>query len=120
MTATRPAAFNQLRVRHFRLLETLVDAGSLHKAAAALHMSQPAASAMLQEVERALGVALFTRTRKGVNPNLHGKLALGRLRTVLSELAMLSDELHSAEALPMLRIGMLQHTFYGLLQRLLP
>ena len=76
-------------------MEALVAVGSLHKAASEIHVSQPAASAMLQAVERAFGVTLFDRTRRGVVLNSHGVVALARMRTVLSELSMLSQELHS-------------------------
>ena len=120
MPRSYPSALNQLRVRHFRLLDTLAEEGSLRKAAKALHMSQPAASGMLQEVERAFGSTLFTRTRKGVAVNATGKIALGRVRTLLSELGMVAEELQSPETSPVLRIGALQHAFYGPLQELLP
>ena len=108
------------RIRHLRLLEALVALGSLHKAAAAMHVSQPAASAMLQEVEAAFGVTLFECTRRGVVLKPHGVVALARMRTVLSELSMLSEELRSAAPSPVLRIGTLRYVFFGLLQSFLP
>jgi DNA-binding transcriptional LysR family regulator len=114
------SALNHLRIRHLRLIDTLVNAGSLHKAAKALHMSQPAASGMLHEAERAFGATLFNRTRKGVQLNDQGAIALARLRTVLAELRIIGEELKPADSLPVLRIGTLQHAFYGLLQSFLP
>lgn len=114
------SALSHLRIRHLKLIETLVDLGSLHKAAKALHMSQPAASAMLHEVENAFGTILFERTRKGVALNSHGKVAVARLHAVLGELEMLAQELQSTESLPVVRIGVLQHAFFGLLQSFLP
>jgi len=113
------SALNQLRIRHLRLIETLVQAGSLHKAAKALHVSQPAASAMLQEAESALGVVLFDRSRRGVMLNERGMVAVSRLKTVLGELGMLAQDLRSAEATPVLRIGTLPHAYFGVLQRFL-
>ena len=109
-----------LRVRHLQLIETLVELGSLHKAAKTLHMSQPSASAMLREVERAFGTTLFQRTRQGVTLTSAGLVAVTRLKTILGELDMLSQELQSSPSLPRLRIGVLQHTFFGFLQRILP
>src|SRR5438067_968757 len=96
------SATNQLRIRHLRLVETLVSAGSLHKAATELHLSQPAASAMLQEVEGALGAKLFDRTHKGVTLTARGTTALARLRAVLVELGMIAKELDSDQSLPIL------------------
>ena len=120
MNRASVSAVNYLRIRHLRLLEALVAVGSLHKAAAALHVSQPAASAMLQEIEGAFGVTLFERTRRGVVLKPHGVVALARMRTVLSELNMLSEELRSTAPSPVVRVGTLRYVFFGLLQSFLP
>jgi DNA-binding transcriptional LysR family regulator len=120
MSRISASAVTQLRIRHLKLLEALVGAGSLHKAAKSLHLSQPAASAMLKEVERALGTTLFERTRRGVVPNAHGGVAVARVRTILGELAMLSQELEAARPTQILRFGTLTHALYGVLQRVLP
>ena len=119
MSRISASAVTQLRIRHLKLLEALVAAGSLHKAAKSLHLSQPAASAMLKEVEHALGTALFERSRKGVVPNAHGGVAVARARSILGELAMLSQELEAARPMQILRFGTLTHALYGVLQRVL-
>jgi DNA-binding transcriptional LysR family regulator len=120
MNRASVSAVNYLRIRHLRLLEALVALGSLHKAAATLHVSQPAASAMLQDIEGAFGVTLFERTRRGVVLKPHGAVALARMRTVLSELNMLSEELRSTTPSPVVRVGTLRYVFFGLLQSFLP
>jgi DNA-binding transcriptional LysR family regulator len=120
MSQPLPPALNQLRIRHLKLVEALVDVGSLHKAAKTLHMSQPAASAMLRETENALRVTLFNRSSKGVALNERGRVAVARLRAVLGELGMLAEDLRSAESSPVLRIGTLPHAFFGVLQSFLP
>jgi DNA-binding transcriptional LysR family regulator len=119
MSRVSPAGLNQLRIRHLKLIEALVGVGSVHKAARTLHLSQPSASALLKEVEEALGVTLFDRSGKGVLPNPHGSVVIGRVRTILGELAMLTEEL-SGSPLQVLRLGSLTHAFYGGLQRVLP
>lgn len=119
MERLSPAALNQLRIRHLRLIEALVDVGSLHKAAKALHVSQPAASAMLREAEHALGAVLFDRSRRGVALSERGIVAASRLKSVLGELGMLAHDLRSAEPTPVLRVGTLPHAFFGVLQRFL-
>src|SRR5690606_35462026 len=58
-------SLDRLRIRHLRLLELIADTGSLTSTAAALKISQPAATKMLQELERALGCTLVNRTPKG-------------------------------------------------------
>ncbi len=120
MTRISGSRLTQLRIRHLKLLEALVAAGSLHKAAKNLHLSQPAASAMLKEVEGAFGTKLFDRTRRGVVPNAQGGAAIARVRTILGELALLSRELEAAQPEQVLRFGVLNHALYGILQRVLP
>lgn len=120
MTRLSSSRVHQLRLRHLKLIETLAVVGSLHRAAKELHLSQPAASAMLKEVEDALGSTLFERTRKGVVPNVRGGTTIARIQTILGELNMLSQDLEHAQPLPILRLGTLTHAVYGLLQRVLP
>ena len=120
MNGAPRSALAQLRIRHLKLLETLADTGSVHKAAKALHLSQPAASAMLKDLEDAVGARLFDRTRRGVVPNAHGGAAIARVRAILGELAMLHEEVQAARPVQVLRLGTLTHAFYGVLQRMLP
>ena len=68
MNRASVSAVNYLRIRHLKLLEEAVALGSLHKAAAALHVSQPAASAMLQEIEGAFST-ISVRDAKGERMN---------------------------------------------------
>ena len=117
--ATSQAKVNQLRVRHLRLAQALIEAGSLHKAAQLLHMSQPTASTMLKEMEVALGGQLFVRTAKGVTPSFRGQTALTRLQAVLGELDRVSGDLNSREPMPTMRIGCMWHAFFGPLQEYL-
>ena len=116
--ANRPSAssLHQLRVRHLRLLEHLVSLGSLHKAARALNVTQPTASAMLKDMELALGGPLFERARNGVRLTAKGRSASARMRVVLEELAKLLEETSAAEPLPVLRLGCLYQPFFGSLQ----
>lgn len=119
MNGTPSSGLARLRIRHLTLLETLADTGSVHKAAKALHVSQPAASAMLKELEEVVGARLFDRTRRGAVPNAHGGAAIARVRAILGELAMLHQEVQAARPVQVLRLGTLTHAFYGVLQRVL-
>ena len=119
MPPSLPSRVSQLRVRHLKLIETLAAVGSLHKAAKELHLSQPAASALLKEAEEALGAKLFDRTRKGVVPNFLGGTAIARIRTILGELVMMSQDMQVARPQPVVRLGTVIHAFYGGLQRVL-
>ncbi|MBG0853190.1 LysR family transcriptional regulator [Streptomyces spinoverrucosus] len=70
----------------------MADAGSLTRAATALGLAQPALSAQLKRIERALGGALFERGRHGVRATALGELVLERTRVVLPAVTELQQE----------------------------
>jgi len=88
MTMADPPAslVTRLRFRHLRMLVELERCGSIGKAAAALHLTQPALSKMLQEVEQAFGFALYHRDARGLRPTAQGEAALLGARVLLQEL----------------------------------
>ncbi|XXQ56132.1 LysR family transcriptional regulator [Xenophilus aerolatus] len=75
-----PAALRRLlgrlRFRHLQLLVALDRGGSLRAAAAVLHLTQPALSKALGEVESAFGFKLFTRGARGLTPTPQGALVV--------------------------------------------
>ncbi|MDO8300901.1 MAG: LysR substrate-binding domain-containing protein [Lacisediminimonas sp.] len=97
----------QLRVRHMMLLDLIAEGGSLSKAAEALAVSQPAVTAMLQELEGVLGVQLVERDRKGARLTTIGAATHARLRQVLNALNGLESGLTMAPKVHHLRVGVL-------------
>lgn len=77
---------DRLRVHHLRLLVALSEERGIHRVGRRLGMTQPAASKLLREIERAFGVTLFERTRRGVTPNRHGTAVVERARLMLGVL----------------------------------
>src|SRR3954447_1763977 len=69
---------HRLKMRDLRLLDTVVRWGSMAKASDQLHLSQPAVSKAVAEMEHLLGVRLIERGRMGVEPTLHGRALLKR------------------------------------------
>jgi len=63
--------------------------GNFHRAAKALHLSQPALSRSIRSLEESLGVRLFERHGAQVKPTLYGEALLSRAETILEQ----SDEL---------------------------
>ena len=88
----------RLKLRDLDILATLIDAGSMGKAAARLNVSQPAVSKAIAELEAALGVRLVDRGRRGIVPTPYG-LALKKrsvaifndLRQGVQDIEFLSD-----------------------------
>jgi DNA-binding transcriptional LysR family regulator len=56
------------KIRHLNLLIQLHDLGNMKRAAEALGLSQPAVSLAVSELEKLLGVQLFLRHARGVEP----------------------------------------------------
>ncbi|MET7466794.1 LysR family transcriptional regulator [Nonomuraea sp. NPDC005501] len=81
-----------LELRHLRIVRAVADAGSVSKAASLLGLAQPALSAQLKRIERALGGTLFERDRLGARPTRLGELVLARARVLLPAAQELQDE----------------------------
>lgn len=62
----------RLTLRHLRVLQALQDAGSLSAAAEVLHVTQPAVSKSLAEIEQGLGQTLFIRGGRGLRATALG------------------------------------------------
>lgn len=82
----------ELELRHLKTIRAIAEAGSLTRAATALGLAQPALSAQLKRIERALGGALFERGRHGVRATALGELVLERTRIVLPAVTELQQE----------------------------
>ena len=76
----------RLRLRDLHILSTVVQWGSMAKAASGLAMSQPAVSEAIASLEAALGVRLLDRTPRGVEPTLYASALLKRGLVVFDEL----------------------------------
>jgi LysR family nitrogen assimilation transcriptional regulator len=78
-----------------RILEyflRVAELGSINKAAADLHLSQPALSRHVAALEHEMGTQLFTRTQGGVLLTESGKLLVDRARPLLRQFAILKEQ----------------------------
>ncbi len=98
MAAPPPERFlaGRIKLHQLAFLVALDEQRSLAKAATLLNMTQPGATKTLKEIERVLGVALFERSRRGVEPTPFGLIALRSARAVLGELRQLDGDLAAA------------------------
>ena len=71
-------------MRALECLVTIVEQGSLTKAAAALHMSQPALSHQIAAIERELGTPVVERLPRGIRPTAAGLAAVAEARIALA------------------------------------
>lgn len=57
-----------IEIRHLRIIDAIARAGTLTEAARRVHLSQPAVSRALAEIETRLGFPLFYREPRGMTP----------------------------------------------------
>ncbi|HKT91670.1 MAG TPA: LysR substrate-binding domain-containing protein [Paraburkholderia sp.] len=97
----------RLKTRQLLLVVALAEEGNIHRAAAALNMTQPAASKLLRELEDMLGAVLFERMPRGMRPTLYGDALIRHARAVLGSLDQAQEELSALKA------GRLGHVAVG-------
>ena len=73
-----------LSMRALECLVTIVEQGSLTKAAAMLHMSQPALSHQIVAIERELRTPAIERVPSGIRPTAAGLAATAEARVALA------------------------------------
>jgi molybdate transport repressor ModE-like protein len=78
--------FGHLKLRHLRLLDLLDRLGSITRASREMHLTQPAVSSMLREMESQFGLPLVERSRRGVVLTNPARVALRRFRIALAEI----------------------------------
>src|SRR3979490_2689632 len=67
---------NRMKLQDLHVLMTVVQAGSMGKAAQILNTTQPNVSRSIGELEQALGVRLLDRHRQGIEPTEYGRALL--------------------------------------------
>jgi DNA-binding transcriptional LysR family regulator len=76
----------RLKLHDIRVLISVVQAGSMSKAAEQLGTAQPALSRSIAELEHSLGVRLLDRSPRGVEPTAYGRAFIRRGVAVFDEL----------------------------------
>lgn len=72
--------------RSLRAVLAVADQGSTAAAARALHGSQSSVARAVAQLEQALGLALFDRSARGMQPSAAGQLLLQRVRAAWAQL----------------------------------
>lgn len=99
-------------VRRLQFLVRVVETGSITRAAAALHIAQPALSQHIQALERSAGVKLLHRIRDGVTPTEAGMAAYRNAKLIARQLELARTEVRTLAATPAGRVtvGMAPHS----------
>ena len=78
----------RMKLHDLHVLMAVVQAGSMNKAAALLHTTQPAVSRSITELEHTMGVRLLDRTPRGVEPTEFGRALLDGGTAMFDELRL--------------------------------
>jgi DNA-binding transcriptional LysR family regulator len=74
-----------LELRHLRALTAIGDQGTITRAAAELHISQPALSRTLDQMEKRVGVRLVNRTTRALSLTESGQRLYKRAQQILQQ-----------------------------------
>jgi DNA-binding transcriptional LysR family regulator len=99
-------------LKQLKALVTVIEAGSVTRAAELLHLVQPAVTRQIQALEQEFGVPLFERTRSGMRPTKAGTGLAERARRALTELDRARAELAPAPegVTGIVTVGLLEST----------
>jgi len=95
-----------LKLSHLQLLVALDDLRSASQVAAQLHVTQPAISKMLAAIESGVGLALFKRTMRGIEPTESGACLVRHARDILNRLGDAQAELQEINQGPFARVSL--------------
>lgn len=95
MSNTNPNWFlrARLKTRQLLLLIALDEQRNIHRAAEALHMTQPAASKQLKDLEDMLEISLFDRLPRGMQPTIYGETMIRHARMALTSLSKAHEDI---------------------------
>ncbi|HEV7804639.1 MAG TPA: LysR family transcriptional regulator [Solirubrobacteraceae bacterium] len=111
-----------LDLRLVKYFVAVAQAGNVTRAAERLHISQPALSAAVKQLEQQLGVALLERVGRGLRLTPAGELLLARGLELLEHAGAVADEVRGRgadEPAARLRIGLSPTARYGVAPALL-
>jgi DNA-binding transcriptional LysR family regulator len=99
-------------IKQLKALVTVVETGSVTRAAELLHLVQPAVTRQIRALEHELGVSLFERTRHGMRPTEAAMSLAERARRALTELDRARAELSPAPGTVtgLVSVGLLEST----------
>ena len=111
-----------LTIRQMRYFDALATTLHFGKAAALAHVSQPALSAQIQEMERHLGVVLVERTRNNTLLTAKGLELLQHVRTVLGGIDRLEEAARQQSGIleGLIRLGVIPTVAPYLVPQLVP
>jgi LysR family transcriptional regulator, nitrogen assimilation regulatory protein len=85
-----------MQLRHLRYFVKIVEAGSFSRAAATIHVAQPALSQQIAELEEEMGLPLLHRSARGIQPTPAGEVLYREAIAVLQQMDQLPGKVRSS------------------------
>ncbi|MBC3474397.1 MULTISPECIES: LysR substrate-binding domain-containing protein [Pseudomonas] len=82
-----------MKLHQLKVLVTICESGSIQETARLLHLSQPALSKTIKELESSLGVPLLVRSNRGITTTEYGERLVRRARLMLEEANRAREEI---------------------------
>lgn len=95
---TSRAFTNLIKVQDLRMIVALDEHGTILNAANVMGLSQPAITKRLQDLEKDLGITLFHRMSRGVEPTPYGDIIIKHAHIILNQLRSAEGEVSDLSA----------------------
>jgi DNA-binding transcriptional LysR family regulator len=101
-----------MELRHLRYFLTIAQTENVRQASERLHITQPAVSRQLQDLEQELGVELFDRLPRKLRLNAAGRIYEAEVKRILAELATAGERARRVAAgeAGLLKLGFVEIT----------
>ena len=94
-----------MTIRHMKIFTAVYQCRNITQAAKRLHMTQPAVTRAIQELERYYGVRLFERTNRRLTVTPCGERMVGHALHIVETFDTLERELRNWDEIGVLRVG---------------
>ncbi len=84
-----------MKLHQLRAIVAICESGSIQEASRLLHISQPALSKGIKELEAELGVPLLIRSNRGITATEYGERLVRRARLILEEVRRAREEIET-------------------------
>ncbi len=82
----------------------VMEEGSVSKACQRMHISRTPMSKAISDIEQALGIPLFIRTKEGMTPSKFGTILYNKIVPYYNDLVKIEHCMHTDDGLPVTRI----------------
>lgn len=101
-----------MTLQQMKYVICVADRGSMNEAAKALYISQPSLSGTIKELEKEIGVKIFTRSNKGIELTTEGSEFIGYARQTLEQYRFMENRyLGTSSAKKVFHVSAQHYTF---------